>query len=225
MASHASYRLDTGLQMSCLRITFSRPCSGELYPFVITVRKIHADAHGSGQMDVVGALIDKSCTPCKNTSFFKDSIEKFETYLRKRIFQDNYESHRFSFIFCIGSRKPFQLRFSALNPVILKKEFTDTAPVLLKYFYCGRTEISRPKHAVFLTDMFHGKNFVSFGDACSHRSGSHFQKIRIILTLMDPCSEIKLSHLSVRQDCHNITDFIVVKVECVFFAVYGNVHV
>ena len=40
--SHASHGLDSLLQMPCLRITFSRPCSGKLDPVIIAVRKIHA---------------------------------------------------------------------------------------------------------------------------------------------------------------------------------------
>ena len=57
--------------------------------------------------------------------------------------------------------------------------------------------------------MFQGKRAVVLEKIRSHGTGSSFQEIGKIFPVVDLLSEIQLTHLAARKDCHNVTDIIV----------------
>ena len=78
MPPHAAYRLDSLLQSSCFHMAFSCPGAGKLYPVILAVRKIQAQAHRLQKMYRAAAMIHKSGASRDNSPFCKQSIQQLQ---------------------------------------------------------------------------------------------------------------------------------------------------
>ena len=95
-----------------LHMTLSCPCTRQLHPNIIFIRKIQIQTHCCKQMYRHFPCVFYADTPGDRTVFRKDRIQQFHYNSRKRIFQKDLKRHRFFFRLCIGSRKPLKFWLS-----------------------------------------------------------------------------------------------------------------
>ena len=73
-------------QFADMKITLSAPCTGELHPLIIGIRKIQRKAHGAAKVQNFRPLIDKMYTAGDNATLIENGIKKFCHQSGHRIF-------------------------------------------------------------------------------------------------------------------------------------------
>ena len=85
-ATCAANGSDARNQFAGMKITLSAPCTGELHPLIIGIRKIQRKAHGAAKVQNFRPLIDKMYTASDNATLIENGIKKFCHQSGHRIF-------------------------------------------------------------------------------------------------------------------------------------------
>ena len=140
-AARGFYALDALLQTANLLVPLTRPCTGEMYKFVIAVRQIQIQAHRGCQVQIQRAAVDKPCTAGNRSVIGKQGIPQLQLRADDGIPQHNREGLRLLVVLCVRGRKSGKRGLSRGNRVGYIREVCNPAAVRLHDFQCGMTEI------------------------------------------------------------------------------------
>ena len=224
MPAHAAHGLYTLVKAMGQGIPFPPPGAGKLEPVVIGIRKIQVQAHHFFDPHALVSDIRDPCGAGNHSLIPENRIQKFELKSGHRIRQLQDQGRGFTLFIGKCGRQSGKARFSLQHLIPIIDKIRQPAPVFLQDLQRALTEIRASVHGILLAEMLERQAAVVIHDQGRMGAQSPLHQPGILFPVVNPSPEIQLARITALQHRHNVTDFVVLKMESPGFFMNMDLH-
>ena len=194
------------LQAADLHPALPGPGPGEMDEFIAAVGQVQAEAHGVGQVEVQGSLVDDPGGTGQGRPVREEGVMQVQGNAQQLIPQADGEGFRLAVRLAVGGGQALQGRLAGGHGVREDHKVRDPAAVGLEDLHGGAAVIGRAVGGVLLPGMLQGEEPVVFENAGGHGPAPHLQQVVEALPVPDGPAEVQLPQGPVGKHLHNIAD-------------------